>query len=93
MTLFFLLQGQETFQVIDKYGFPTLIALVGIVFAWRVWLYVTKKLDEKDIVMEEIRKRRIEFDDKLLGTQNNIQQSIESGHQIAREIRDCVINK
>lgn len=91
MILSLLLFQTPEYPIIDKYGFPIFIAMAGLFFAWRVWLYGTKKIDEKDAEIKDSRARRIEFDDRLITTQNNILHSIDTGHEIAREIKDAVV--
>lgn len=60
---------------IQKLGLPTVLVLGLLWFLYKVWQYVTKKIDEKDVQIAESREYNKEFREQLLFTQNNLVNS------------------
>ena len=92
MILFYLLflQGADWGQLIQSLGFPIVVAGALLYFAFRVWQYTTKKLDEKDVLIatmiereENSRTQLVETQEQITETQNRI---IDTQNQIVKLI-------
>lgn len=77
--MFLLQMSDNTVDVIQKLGFPAFIAIIALWFIYQVWKYVIKKLDEKDLQINDTITSHKDFRDRLLTTQNKI---IDTQHDI-----------
>lgn len=62
-------------DLIQRVGFPIAIALGLLWFLYKVWNYVTTKLDEKDILIKDIITKSDVHRDRMIDTQNNLTQT------------------
>lgn len=67
MTLFFF--DAELLVWIEKLGFPIVLVLVLTWFLFKVWQYVTSKLDERDKFLIRQIEHNEKFADDIIDTQ------------------------
>ena len=79
-------------SLIDRLGFPIAIALFGLFFAYRVWGYMTKKLDEQSCLVREQVEHSQEFSEHLLKTQDKISESMERQEDILKAMKGSIEN-
>lgn len=87
----FFFQSLDWIQLVQSLGFPIVVAGVLMFFAYRVWVYAARKLDEKDaqiatmIEREEVAHQQlVETQEKITETQNRI---IDTQNQIVDLIK------
>ena len=88
MMFIYLLQNvtgiaNDTVSYIEKLGFPIFVTIVLGFFLYKVWAYVTRKLDEKDALVERQISHNEKFSDQIVNTQ------ITHG-QILVDVRDIL---
>lgn len=90
MILFAEPGGMDPIALIDKLGFPIAIALFGLFFAYKVWGYMTKKLDEQGSLVKQQIDHQQEFSGHIVATQNKISDSFERHEDILKTMRDSI---
>lgn len=78
--------------LVDRLGFPIAIALFGLFFAYKVWGYMTKKLDEQSGLVKQQVEHAQEFSEHLLKTQDRISESIERQEDILKAMKGSIEN-
>lgn len=77
---------QQTIQAIQQIGLPSVIVLGLLWFLYKVWNYVTSKLDDKDKFIKEQLDRGHEHRERMVKTQETIGETLA-------EIKNIVITK
>lgn len=80
----------STINIIQTLGFP-IVAVLGLsLFAYKVWQYQIRKLDEKDNLIHEQTIHSQSFSDKLLDTQNDMLRNFENQTELIKEIKEIL---
>lgn len=87
----FFFQSLDWIQLVQSLGFPIVVAGALMFFAYRVWVYAARKLDEKDAQIatmiereETAHQQLVETQEKITETQNRI---IDTQNQIVDLIK------
>lgn len=77
-------------SLIEKLGFPIAIAMFGLFFAYKVWGYVTAKLDEQSGLVKQQIEHQQEFSGHIVQTQVKISDSFERHEDILKAMKDSI---
>lgn len=75
-------------DLLQKLGFPIFVALGLLWFLFKVWQYVTKKIDEKDTVITNQIDQSNTFRTNMLKTQDDIGNTLKAHKNILADIKD-----
>lgn len=84
--------NSEVTTLIQTLGFPIAIALALLYFAWKVYQNMTRKIDEKDRIIQESSELRREFQNKLIDTQNSINDTLRGQHSLMQEMKEFLFD-
>lgn len=77
--------ANDTVSYIEKLGFPIFVTIVLGLFLYKVWDYVTRKLDEKDALIERQITHNEKFSDEIVNTQTTHGKILIDVRNILRE--------
>lgn len=85
----FFFQSPDWINLVQSLGFPIVVAGALMYFAYKVWQYTVKKIDEKDVLIAAMIAKEEAEHEKLIETQEKI---IETQNQIVDVMRQLQQN-
>jgi hypothetical protein len=91
MALLFLLwffQDINILQIVKDLGFPISVAIGLLWFIYKVWVYVTKKVDEKDAQILDQTEKRNSLIEKITINQITTNEILKTHGDLLKETKD-----
>lgn len=87
-------------KLIQTLGFPIVIALAGLFFAYKVWINQSDQIKRKDTLLETQAEQSQQFRKELLTSQNQISQTqdkifdtFDAHTEVLRDIKNVLQTK